>query len=133
MFTKLMDDLSLVYAGEIIYIPVKLKVFMEPWFHQRGARTFQAQGGGFQKVCSTEGRSYKWNHKTVMFFCEDELVKAYKKMPIPHTPEKITEEAYTIEFTLEPVEAARVQSSKPWQQGAAQKVERKHKKGGKLW
>jgi len=137
MFSKLMDDLSLVYTGKTIYVPEKLRVFLEPWLHQKAKSPFHAlsqrPGGGFQSMGASNKDGYRWNSKKVLFFCEDELTKAYKKMPIPHTPEKITEEAFTIEFTLTPTEAARGQSSRPWQHGAAQKVERKNKKGGKLW
>lgn len=138
MFTKLMDNLSMVYSGEIIYVPEKLKVFIEPWLHQQGAkRSFQksqrSSSGGFQRR-EHPADGYRWNKKAVVFFCEDELVKAYKNMPVPHAPEKVTEEAFIIEFTLEERTAAVRESSKPWQQGGAKKVERSSKmKGGKLW
>ena len=124
MFTKLMNDLSIVYKGEIIYLPVKLKPFLEPWL----ATKFQRRSGFQQSI--HDGFPYK--NKKVIFFCEDELVKAYKKMPVPHVPEKITEEPFTIEFTLEDHIAKPRKSSKPWQHGTAKVVKRKTERR-KLW
>jgi hypothetical protein len=124
-----MQHLDTVYKGEIIYIPVKLKPFIEPWLSTRGDKGRQ----GFQNTGRTTD-GFRFRSKKVIFFCEDELLKAYKSMPIPHIPEKITEEAFVIEFTLEPPEAKAVtESSKPWQQTGAKKVERKQKGGEKLW
>jgi hypothetical protein len=134
-----MQHLDTVYKGEIIYIPVKLKPFIEPWLEQRSkGKGFQGRvlgSGGFQSnVNPSTHNGYAYGNKRVMFFCEDELLKAYKNMPVPHIPEKITEEAFVIEFTLEPPEAKAVtESSKPWQQTGAKKVERKQKGGEKLW
>lgn len=141
MFTKMMNHLSHVYAGEIIYVPEKLRVFIEPWLHSQGAKKspWVNQGGeGFQRRSSPDPRDgYRWNRKTVLFFCEDELVLAYKDMPVPHIPEKITEEAYCIEFDMESREAAKVSSSKPWQKNTAKKLdddeEKPKKKGGISW
>ncbi len=142
MFSKLMNHLSHVYTGEIIYVPEKLKVFIEPWLHSQGAKRSQFQrssGSSFQSGNSTPDPrdGYRWNRKTVLFFCEDELVKAYKDMPVPHIPEKITEEAYCIEFNMDSPEAARVASSKPWQKNTARKLddeeEKPKKKGGLSW
>lgn len=138
MFTKLMDSLSLVYPGEIIYVPEKLRVFIEPWLHQQGAKKSPWKnpgGGGFQRRSVPDPRDgYRWNKKTVLFFCEDELTVAYKGMPVPHMPEKIMEEAFVIEFTLEDQTAAVRTSSKPWHHGGAKKVERNNKKrGGRGW
>jgi len=134
MFTKLMDDLYSVYEGDVIYIPLKLKVFIEPWLQTKqgsaSSRGFQGRGG-FQKATLNGEFSYK--DKKVLFFCEDKLSTAYKKMPVPHQPEKITEEAFVIEFTLEERKAAR-RSSKPWEKGAAKKVQREDRREGmKLW
>ncbi|MHA2070145.1 MAG: hypothetical protein ACXABY_37740 [Candidatus Thorarchaeota archaeon] len=123
MFTNFMDCLHQVYKGDIIYVPVKLKAFLEPWLATRGDKRgggFQGRGG-FQKP-STDGK-FVYRNKEVTFYCEDELVKAYKKMPIPHVPEKIMEEAFVIEFTLEEARAVT----------GAVKVERKKKGGEKLW
>ncbi len=138
MFTKLMDDLSLVYKGDIIYVPEKLKVFIEPWLHQIGSKGSKLQrgskGGGFQRGSTTVVDSYGWDGKEIIFFCEDELVVAYKKMPVPHVPEKVTEAEFTVEFTLEEQTAAVRGSSKPWQDTGVKRVKRERKqKGGKLW
>ena len=86
MFTKLMDSLSLVYTGDTIYIPEKLRVFIDPWLATRKqGKRFQGQGGGgFQKQSTGNGLVY--GNKKVMFFCEDALVKAYKNTPLPHVP-----------------------------------------------
>jgi hypothetical protein len=52
VFSKLMQHLDTVYKGEIIYIPVKLKPFIEPWLEQRSkGKGFQGRvlgSGGFQ-------------------------------------------------------------------------------------
>jgi len=133
MFTKLMDSLSLVYTGDTIYIPEKLRVFIDPWLATRKqGKRFQGQGGGgFQKQSTGNGLVY--GNKKVMFFCEDALVKAYKNTPLPHVPETIGEEPFIIEFTLEPEGAKTAnESSKPWQHGVATAVKKK-KKGGRLW
>jgi hypothetical protein len=128
-----MDDLSMVYKGDTIYVPEKLKVFIEPWLDYRSkGQRFQQQGEGFQK--RPTGNSLVYGSKKVMFFCEDALVKAYKKTPLPHMPETIGEEPFIIEFTLEPEGAKTANgSSKPWQHGVATAVNKKKKKGGKLW
>ena len=140
MFTKMMNQLSHVYAGEIIYVPEKLRVFIEPWLHSQGAKQsqYESNRAGFQSGSPTDPRDgYRWNKKVVLFFCEDELVSAYKDMPVPHIPGKITEEAYCIEFDMESHEAARVSSSKPWQTNTAKKLdddeEKPKKKGGISW
>ncbi len=140
MFTKMMNQLSHVYAGEIIYVPVKLKVFIEPWLqHRMTKRTSQfSPRGGFQSDPSLNTKDGYWYEgKTVLFFCEDELVMAYKDMPVPHIPEKITEEAYRIEFDMDSPEAAKVTSSKPWHKNTAKKLdddkEKPKKKGGISW
>jgi hypothetical protein len=133
-----MNNLSQVYRGDNIYVPEKLRVFIEPWLHQKATAklgkgsSFQSTGGGFQSSSPDKSDCYRWEGKTIIFFCEDELVIAYKGMPVPHMPEKIMEEAFIIEFTLEDQTAA-VRSSKPWHHGGAKKVERTNKKGGKLW
>jgi hypothetical protein len=132
-----MDDLSMVYKGEVIYVPEKLKVFLEPWLHQNAPRKmgkFLQQSGGFQKGSVSFDDGYHWNSKKVIFFCEDELVVAYKKMPVPHIPERVTDAEFTIEFTLEETTAAKRASSKPWQDTGVKAVKRENKqKGGKLW
>ncbi len=141
MFTKMMNQLSHVYAGDIIYVPVKLKVFIEPWLHSqdlKGSKFHRGSTrGGFQRGSTTIVDSYGWNGKEVIFFCEDELVSAYKDMPVPHIPEKITEEAYRIEFDMDSPEAAKVTSSKPWHKNTAKKLdddeEKPKKKGGISW
>lgn len=140
MFTKLMDDLASVYEGDVIYVPEKLKVFIEPWLHQqstaklgKGSNVLKPRKG-FQSGGDFRVDGYGWNDKKVIFFCEDRLTIAYKKMPVPHMPEKIMEEGFVIEFTLEEQVAAVRGSSKPWQDTGVKRVKRERKqKGGKLW
>lgn len=138
MFTKLMDDLSRVYTGKIIYVPNKLKVFIEPWLATKssaklGKGSTALQGSGFQGGGKRDADGLKYGDKKVIFFSEAALVKAYKKTPLPHMPETIGEEPFIIEFTLEPEGAKSANdSSKPWQHGVATAVKKK-KKGGRLW
>lgn len=144
MFTKLMDNLYHIYSGEVIYLPDKLKPFLEPWLKQQAGIPLGHPGlskltgrSGFQSgATKPESDGLEYRGKKVLFFCEDSLVKSYKATPLPYTPEKIAEEDYVIEFSLEVVETKRANkdSSKDWwKKRQATKVTPKKKEVKRTW
>lgn len=134
MFTKLMDSLYHIYGGEVIYLPDKLKPFIEPWLNQQSNKPTFHKTGGFQRTSRPDGLQYRG--KKVLFFSEDSLVKSYKAMPLPYTPEKTAEEDYVIEFSLEIIETkkANKDSSRDWwKKRQATRVTPKKKEVKRTW
>lgn len=136
MFTNLMKQLHNIYEGDVIYLPDKIQMFIEPWLKQQAGNkrmTITQRQYGFQSGNPETSNGYHYQGKKVIFFDEDNLVAAYKTMPIPHKIETVCEEPFVIEFTLENMKRCD-ENSKPWQHNAAKKVEKRVMKGGdKLW
>jgi len=102
MFTDTLNKLHDAFPGNVIYIPESLKIFVEPFLkvsNKRSSAIVQSLGTVNISTQRT-ATGYYWNRKEVKFYKEEEVVEAYRKMPIPHTPVSAYENSFIIEFSL---------------------------------